>query len=381
MVVKLRKTKIYKKEIIFLLSYICFFSSLFLSVVGIASELDKLTKSLRYISYLLAFIQLLMHKEKYKQFIMELVIFALTMIFFVHTKDIYLPMLAVLIFGSRDSTEERVCNVSLNLLIIGTALVVIGNLVGFIPDIMTAKAFSTDLTRHSYGFYHSNVLPNNLLMIEILAVWKYKEKLSNIIVLLFLLLHIFIYSLTRSRMSLVVSIIITLSLIVLKSKFLSSKVNNKLSIIAYFITPIFTIASVVFMLMVRTNSLVSKIDLYFSNRFWAAFLKVSRVGIKLFNFSSNEVFYKDELVIDNGYLFLLMRYGIIALLAINIISVIMVKKNKYQMYHLICVISVFTIAFIDNSFLSYRFLPFLIFTFMRLKNNLKYDKEKEKTVT
>lgn len=217
MVVKLRKTKIYKKEIIFLLSYICFFSSLFLSDVGIASELDKLTKSLRYISYLLAFIQLLMHKEKYKQFIMELVIFALTMIFFVHTKDIYLPMLAVLIFGSRDSTEERVCNVSLNLLIIGTALVVIGNLVGFIPDIMTAKAFSTDLTRHSYGFYHSNVLPNNLLMIEILAVWKYKEKLSNIIVLLFLLLHIFIYSLTRSRMSLVVSIIITLSLIVLKS--------------------------------------------------------------------------------------------------------------------------------------------------------------------
>ena len=76
-----------------------------------------------------------------------------------------------------------------------------------------------------------------------------------------------------------------------------------------------------------------------------------------------------------------MRYGIIALLAISIISVIMVKKNKYQMYHLICVISVFTIAFIDNSFLSYRFLPFLIFTFMRLKNNLKYDKEKEKTVT
>lgn len=33
MVVKLRKTKIYKKEIIFLLSYICFFSSLFLSDV------------------------------------------------------------------------------------------------------------------------------------------------------------------------------------------------------------------------------------------------------------------------------------------------------------------------------------------------------------
>lgn len=89
MVVKLRKTKIYKKEIIFLLSYICFFSSLFLSDVGIASELDKLTKSLRYISYLLAFIQLLMHKEKYKQFIMELVIFALTMIF-LFTQKIYI---------------------------------------------------------------------------------------------------------------------------------------------------------------------------------------------------------------------------------------------------------------------------------------------------
>ena len=375
MVIRLRQTKIYKKEIFFLLSYICFFISLFLSDIGIATEIDNVTISLRYTSYMLGFIQLLMHKEKTKHFMIELIIFALTIVFFVSTNDIYLPMLAILIVGSRDSSEIRVCNVSLKLLTFGTALVVIGNLVGFIPDIMTAKAFSTDLTRHSYGFYHSNVLPNNLLMVEILAVWKYKDKISNLAILIFLLLHTFVYGLAGSRICLIVGIMITLSLIALKQKAISLKINKKLSTIVYFITPFFTIISVTFMLLVHTNSLVNKIDVFFSNRFWAAFLKASRVGIKLFNFSTNAFFYKDELAIDNGYLFLLMRYGIIALLAINVISMIMVKNNRNQIYHLICVISLFTVAFIDNLFLSYRFLPFLIFTFMKMNKRRNYDEE------
>lgn len=380
MIIKLRHTKIYRQEVFFLFSYICFFISLFLSDVGIESWIDDLTRNLRYASYLLALVQLILHKEKSKQFMTELVIFVVTMFFFAYTNDIYLPMLSVLIVGSRDSSEERVCNVSLKLLVIGTILVVIGNLVGIIPDIMTAKVFSTDLTRHSYGFYHSNVLPNNLLMIEILAVWKYKEKISNSIILVFFILHIFVYNLSGSRMSLIVGVLITLSLIVMKFRFFSSKGNKILNKFAYFITPIFTILSVAFMFLVHISSLVNKIDLFFSNRFWAAFLKVSRVGINLFNFSSNEFFYKDELVIDNGYLFLLMRYGIIALLAINIINIIMVKKNESLIHHLICLIGIFTIAFIDNLFLSYRFLPFLIFTF--LKSNKRINTErKEKIAT
>lgn len=375
MVIKLRQTKIYKKEIFFLFSYICFFVSLFLSDVAIEYGIDSFTRKLRYMSYLLAFIQLVLHREKPKRFMIEIIIFIITMIFFVHTNDIYLPMLTVLIVGSRDSSEERVCNISLQLLTIGTILAVAGSLIGIIPDIMTAKAFSTDLTRHSYGFYHSNVLPNNLLMIQILAIWKYKDKISNLVILMFWVLHIFIYNLCGSRMSLIVGIVITLSIIVLKARFFLLKGKKILNIIAYFITPIFTILSVGFMLLVNTNSLVNKIDLFFSNRFWAAFLKAGRVGVKLFNFNSNEFFYMDGLVIDNGYLFLLMRYGVIALLAINIISIIMVRKNENQIYHLICVISIFTIAFIDNSFLSYRFLPFLIFTFLKLNKKLNYDRK------
>lgn len=376
--IKLCQTKIYRKEIIFLLSYVCFYTSLFLSDVAIEINTDKLTRGLRYISYLLALIQLAMYKDKNKHFVVEIAVLVITLIFFIRTNDIYLPMLVILIIGAKDSSEEHICNISLKLIIIGTILTFVGGLIGYLPDIMTSKAFSTDLTRHSYGFYHSNVLPNNILLIEILAVWKYKEKMSNFTIIFFLILHILIYFPTCSRMSLMVGILITLVLIALKTRFFKINVRKIIIMIAYFITQFYTLVSVILMLLVNTNSIANRVDLFFSNRFWIAFLKVNRVGIKLFNFSSNDFFYKDKLVIDSGYLFLLLRYGIIALLAINIISTIMVKKNINQMYHLLCIITIFTIAFIDNLFLSYRFLPFLMFSF--IKRSKRFNDERKKKI-
>ncbi|MDU5913000.1 MAG: hypothetical protein E6Z21_01775 [Anaerococcus vaginalis] len=375
---KLGKTKIYKNEILFLVAYICFFISLFLNDVRFKSDIYIFTRNLRYFSYFIALIQLIIHKENYKQFIIEMIVLAVTMVYYVFTNDIYLPMLAVLIFGSIETSEERVCNISLRLLTLGTLTVVIGNLVGIFPDVMTSMAYSTDLTRHSYGFYHSNVLPNNLLIIEILLVWKYKKKFSIFWILIFLVLNILIYDLSRSRMSIVISIIFTLGLISLKLKFISLIIEKVIYIISFFITPILTILSVVFMLLVNSsNFLVYRIDLIFSSRFWAAFLKYSRLGIKLFNFSSNEFFYYDKLIIDNGYLFLLLRYGVIALVVINFISINLVMKSRNQIYRLICIINIFTIASIDNLFLSYRFLPFLIFAFLKINKKLIFNEKGE----
>ena len=130
----------------------------------------------------------------------------------------------MLIFGSKDSSEEHLRDISLKILVIGTALVVFACFVGIIPDIMTAKAFSNELTRHSYGFYHSNILPNNLLMIEILMAWKYKEKISGFFIMFFLILHFIVYVLSTSRMCLLVGVALTVILLVFK---LNRKLRKK----------------------------------------------------------------------------------------------------------------------------------------------------------
>lgn len=368
MKIKTGNCRIHEGEIIFLIAYICFFISLFIGDIGINSgKIRAFSKIWRYISYIASFIQLWMHKGNSKRLVAELTIFVITMMFFVFTKDIYLPMLVILIIGSRDSSEKKICKISLAMLIGGTVLTVLGNMVGFIPDIMTAKAFSTEMTRHSYGFNHSNVLPNNLLMIEILMAWTFKEHITKRLIVIFFLVHVGIYYLTMSRMSLMIGLLLTVGLLVLKVRMFSKVKKALLDKIAYVLTIFYSSFSIIMMFLVNENALVNRIDLVFSNRFWAAFLKMKNVGFKIFNFNSNEFFYHDEIVLDNGYLFITMRYGLIALLAVNIISIVLIKRYKKQPYNILCIICVFSISFIDNLFLSYRFLPFMIFAFLNMK--------------
>lgn len=377
---KIKKDKFHKKEIVFIVAYICFFSALFLGDVAINSNgVQIFTKMLRYVSYMLTIVQMLIHRATLKQLASEVVIWIISMLFFIFTKDIYLPMIVMLIFGSKDSSEEHLRDISLKILVIGTVLVVFACFVGIIPDIMTAKAFSNELTRHSYGFYHSNILPNNLLMIEILMAWKYKEKISAFFIMLFLILHFIVYVLSTSRMCLLVGVALTVILLVFKLNRKLRKKNRWMSFAAYCITPVCSILSIVFMFFVNTNRIVQKMDLLFSCRFSISYLKMHSTGLRLFNFISNESFFRDGLVLDNGYLFVLMRYGFIALIAINFVSYILIRKYRKDTFNLICLSCIFIIAFIDNLFLSYRFLPFLILTVIHPENarttsKLSFDK-------
>lgn len=379
---KINKARFYKREIVFIAAYICFFSALFLGDVAINSNgMQTFTKMLRYISYILTLVQVLMHRATLKQLVFETVIWAISMLFFIYTKDIYLPMLIMLIVGSRDSSEEHLRDISLKMLVIGTVLVVLACFVGIIPDVMTVKAFSNEMTRHSYGFYHSNVLPNNLLMIEILMVWKYKEKISNFFIMFFLVLHFIVYVLSTSRMCLLVGTVLTAILLIFKLNRKLIKKNRWMFWVTYCIAPICSILSTIFMLFANTNRIVQKIDLLFSGRFSSSYLKMHSVGLRLFNFISNESFFKDGVVLDNGYLFVLMRYGFVALIAINFVSYILVGKYRTNIFNLICLSCVFIIAFIDNLFLSYRFLPFLVLTVinsgnMRTKSELYFGRKK-----
>ena len=102
---------------------------------------------------------------------------------------------------------------------------------------------------------------------------------------------------------------------------------------------------------------------------------MNSVGIKIFNFNSNSNFYFDGITVDNGFLFIMMRYGLIALIAINFISYILTQKYKMNVYNLICIICLFAIGFIDNLFLGYRFLPFLMLAFLNTNHlNVKINR-------
>lgn len=372
--IKIKRFKIYKSEVIFVGAYICFFLALFLGDTAIEPNIIQfIAKILRYVSYILALIQILVHSASVKHFLLTTAIFSISMLFFIFTKDIYLPMLILLIASSKDTSEAMVLNISLILLVVGTVLVILGCLVGLIPDVLTAKAFSDELARHSLGFYHSNVLPNNLVTIEIFLIWKHREKLSNFYIIMFFVLHLIVYVLSVSRMCLVIGIALTGILFFLKSN-TSFRKNKKLfALMAYCIAPVCSILSIALMFLVKNNMVAQKIDILFSCRFSISYSKMCSVGLKIFNFNSNDVFYNDGLVLDNGYLFVLLRFGFIAVGALCVIGCILTRKYKMYIFKLICLFCVFSMAFIDNLFLSYRFLPFLILAFVN-KNQISSNK-------
>lgn len=373
----LKAGRIKQKEIFFLIAYTFFFISLFIGDLGV--DLENIAKFLRYLSYLMSFLQLFVHKEDTKKLIMEIVVFAFMMLFYLFSRDIYLPMLVLLIIGARDTTEDKICCVSLYILIFGTVLTILSCFIGLIPDIMTAEAFSSELTRHSYGFYHSNVLPNNIVIVEILLAWKYRKKVSSILILSFMVLHIITYGLTHSRMSFFVGIVFSIVLLLLKVLRKTEKSLKKIRYIDYILGIFYSIISFILVGMLEFSNIVGKIDLIFSNRFWTALLKIRNFGIHILSFYTNQQFYEDGIIVDNGYLFITIRYGLIILILLLVINALNVKKNSNDIYKLMCIMCIYTIAFIDNLFLSYRFLPFLLIAILKNKNsNVGYVTNKMK---
>lgn len=116
------------------------------------------------------------------------------------------------------------------------------------------------------------------------------------------------------------------------------------------------------------------IDDFFSGRFRLAIFKMRRIGLHLINIMSNESFVNDNItyvdgknmssiVLDNGYLYVLLRYGILILLIYFFIAYCLAKKNKGNACVLGALIAVFIANFVDNDLVDYSFFPFILWAF------------------
>jgi hypothetical protein len=142
-----------------------------------------------------------------------------------------------------------------------------------------------------------------------------------------------------------------------KSKLLCKAVNFTTKYIAVFCGML----SILGMFIVTKFEFMHKIDLLFSYRLISSSWKMNRVGLKIINLMHNNEFYgNDSFVVDNGYLFIALRFGLVILIGLFVISFLLQKRYKNDLFVESCLIAVFVLAFIDNDFLSYGFLPILI---------------------
>lgn len=368
--------KVKKTEVFFYLSFICLYISLFLGDIYPINIITTLARILRVAAYVTIALQVSYYKLSIKGWVKFVAIFVVTLIYGMITRDLYWSILVIYVYASKNIQQDRILRTSMHLLLACT----IGSLllcsVGILPDVMTARNtdFVDTFVRHSFGFYHSNVLPLITFYFELYYIFLKKEKTNSAIVLMFFLDQILLFILCNSRNSFYLSIILT-GLILFEKNVGIKKIFRKIFYLCVKYTlPVLSGFSFTMMFLLLKGGIWNTVDTIFSGRFRLAIFKMRRVGLHLINIMSNEDFLSDNIifvngklldtvVLDNGYLYIILRYGVLAILFYFVVSFLLTQKAQNNVYALIVLLLVFLANFIDNDLVDYSFLPFVLIAF------------------
>ena len=373
-------TKFKKDEILFYLSYIILYVSLFIGDVYNIGSMDILARYLRIGSYTLIFISCINLRLKKKDFFRMFAVLMVTLLYGVKTGDLYWSILILLIYNSKKVDIERVYKTSSKIIVIGISSVLILCMFGVLPDILTSRntVEQINYNRHSLGFYHSNVLPLLILYLEVYYICIAKERIRDNVIAFFMLLAGVVNTFCHSRNALILSLALSLFVIFAKKmKKDEYKILYRTTILSI---PCMSSFSFSMMFLLLKGGIWNTIDDFFSGRFRLAIFKMRRIGLHLINIMSNESFVNDNItyvdgknmssiVLDNGYLYVILRYGILILLIYFFIAYCLAKKNKGNACVLGALIAVFIANFVDNDLVDYSFLPFILWAF----NDVRVD--------
>ena len=373
-------TKFKKDEILFYLSYIILYVSLFIGDVYNIGSMDILARYLRIGSYTLIFISCINLRLKKKDFFRMFAVLMVTLLYGVKTGDLYWSILILLIYNSKKVDIERVYKTSSKIIVIGISSVLILCMFGVLPDILTSRntVEQINYNRHSLGFYHSNVLPLLILYLEVYYICIAKERIRDNVIAFFMLLAGVVNTFCHSRNALILSLALSLFVIFAKKmKKDEYKILYRTTILSI---PCMSSFSFSMMFLLLKGGIWNTIDDFFSGRFRLAIFKMRRIGLHLINIMSNESFVNDNItyvdgknmssiVLDNGYLYVLLRKGILILLIYFFIAYCLAKKNKGNECVLGALIAVFIANFVDNDLVDYSFFPFILWAFNDFRAN------------
>lgn len=361
-----------KNTFIFYIFFTLYFVSLFICDLSFSSKvIDVSSKLLKLCSLATMAIYLFMNFSRVKR-VETAIIIVFALVLFIASHDMIWIVLAFLCICSKEETSETIFKSSFKILLLLTCITLIGCLLGVIPDVTNLRS-TNNVVRHSLGFYHSNVLPIILFYLTVYYCILKENKTKPIVLFMIFLFNIIFFLLCNSKNAFLCTILILVISILTKLKF--KVLNRTISFFSKRIMAIFFILSYLFTYL-RSKALFINIlnvfDKFLNHRIYLSALKYNIFGVHFLNFMDSETFFSIKHTIDNGYIYILLRYGILIAIIYTIInfSFIHVYKNKKSI-QLIFIVVAFA-NFVDNDLFSYGFLPFLIIGI----NNISLLKER-----
>lgn len=351
-------------QLIFYLSY-----SLFL----FCYTFNNVTFLQRYISYIdlfslfLLFISILLKSKTYerKAFITIVLIGGILLISSFFSKDLMLVRIFLFIIAMKEMNFKKVIRYDFYVRIIFTIIVLLLYKLGLTN---TLEFYRDGVIRNTLGFIHPNTFSVMVYTIVMEYIFIYVSKFKLRTFLLLLLAFIFIDKVSDSRTG-------ELSLIVFMIMVLLDNVSTKTKKVAFKITkyvPLIMILISFIMIYLYKNNVVQiqKLNLILSGRIHYGQAFLDTYGIKLFGQEVKmfELIYSSinnlsSWVLDNSYLLLLIRYGLLCTIIFYkaIVDSIKVIKNEYSNSYLIYIVLTYLImgAF-ETSLIKLQYNPFIL---------------------
>jgi hypothetical protein len=348
-------------------AFIMLFVSYF--IPDLAKSSTVVEQLLRYGSYVLFLYEggkkSLESNQLLRFFLFE--IFAIVISIF--TRDFYWCIIITIILLISNQNMEWTFNTGFNVLLVSTTLVILACLIGVLPNLVTNRLNDT-ANRYAVGFYHSNVLPLCYMYLFLfrLVIKKFLSKKETII---WVLIGLCIYYLCKSRTS--YACVLILSLMNIIAPLIHGKrILNFTRIIAQLSPVIASVFSLSITLQQGNYDVrMYAINEFFSGRYAIAYHYIRKFGIRAISFMSASEYAENQAVLDNGFLYTGIRYGLLFLLFYFFIFYKLGKlfKNNFLMLIVLIVLSIANM--VDNDLYSYGFLPFLMLAFGEKASNKK----------
>lgn len=382
--------KIKKQDFLFYIAYFLLYISFFLGDLNIVYDDFNLQKIIRIVSYVLLLISLIDLKLSKRELKFLFLIFLLLSVYSYVFKDLYWNIICLLIYRAKYCDVKTIFKISLFTNIISICIVLTLCYLGVLPDIVTYRdSFNTySNPRHSLGFVHSNVLPLLILYCFIYYTIINENRTKLKFDLFFLLCSIIIYVTNNSRNAFLLTCILFISTVTLRKITLKDKYKEMIYSLTRYSVVFLSLFSYCMTFLLLRGGIWDKIDNVFSGRFRLAIFKIRSLGgIKLLNLMNNNDFSSDNImyvtgdfmhniIIDNGYLYVIIRYGLLILIFYYMVCFRLSKYYRDKPILLITIMLVFVSNFIDNDLVDYSFLPFILLAF-NYKNTIEFRLEEK----
>jgi hypothetical protein len=214
------------------------------------------------------------------------------------------------------------------------------------------------LIRHSLGFTHPNQLGVTVFLLGVYRIYFRKKRIGIWDMAILSMLFFFVREVPNSKSSyyalFILIIIVGIHILVGRSNADFSVFSNILILIAAF--------SNIFSVFMSLNKIpfLKPIDRIMSLRFSMCYKTYNYYGIKLFG-QDVQLFIKKEALgkyyhfwLDNAYMALLLRYGVILYIVFSAIyisaMIIQKKKKNYLLLEIMCLFAIYGIM--ENNFFS-----------------------------